>query len=220
MLDAPRFEVTSTEVVVASRRLTTAAAVRAALKDTSSTYDTLIESIIDRVSADCVNFCNLARDIGGKQPTFVSETLRATWLITNCGRDHELLLPWRAPVTAITSVVEDGVTLTSADYQLTAGGILERISNDAPMPWSTGKIVVVYVAGVTAGTIPPELEGKVIDQVKMLYLGTDRDGALRSEAVPDVYQASYGVIGGDSISESGLLKSLEHALAPYIGPAF
>lgn len=214
-MDAPRFEVTSAEVAVASRRLTTAAAVRAALKDTSSAYDTLIESIIDRVSADCVTYCNLARDIGGKVPTFASETLRATWLKSDCGRGAELPLPWRAPITAITSVVEDGETLTATDYQLTAGGMLQRVSDDAPMPWSTGKVVVVYVAGFATLPPPPEIEGKVIDQVAMAYLGTDRDKALRSESVPDVYQASYGVIGGDSIAESGLLRSVENALAPY-----
>lgn len=215
MLDAARFEVTSAEVAVASRRLTTAAAVRAALKDTSSTYDTLIESIIDRVSADCVNYCNLARDIAGKQPTFISETLRATWLVTGLGRDHQLILPWRAPITAITSVVEDGVTLDAADYQLTTGGILERVNVDAAMAWSAAKIVVVYVAGVTAGSIPPELEGQVIEQCKMRYKSTVRDPSIRSENMPDVWSGSYAVAGGDSIGESGLLKSLEEALGPY-----
>ena len=83
---------------------------------------------------------------------------------------------------------------------------------------STGKIVVSFTAGWSLPTdVPAELEGQVVEQVKMKYLATDRDPALRSENTPDVWSGSYGVAGGDSIGESGLLKSLEAALAPFKG---
>jgi hypothetical protein len=49
----------------------------------------------------------------------------------------------------------------------------------------------------------------------MQYLQTDRDQSLRSQSTDGLGSATYAVIGGDSIGNSGLLKSLEAALAPY-----
>ena len=94
--------------------------------------------------------------------------------------------------------------------------MLERMDGDAPTCWSTGRIVVTYTAGWSLpDEVPAELEGQVIEQVKMRYLATDRDPALRSENMPDVWSGSYSVIGGDSIGSSGLLVALEDALAPF-----
>jgi hypothetical protein len=94
--------------------------------------------------------------------------------------------------------------------------MLERMADDTLVCWSTGKIVVSWTAGWSLpAEVPAELEGQVIEQVKMKYLATDRDPALRSENTPDVWSGSYAVAGGDSIGESGLLRSLEVALSPY-----
>ena len=127
------------------------------------------------------------------------------------------MLPWRVPVTAVGSVVEGGTTpALNSDYRLLGAGMLERTANDAPVCWSAGKIVVSWTAGWSLpADVPAELEGQVIEQVKMKYLATDRDPALRSENTPDVWSGSYAVAGGDSIGESGLLKSLEAALTPF-----
>lgn len=213
---ADLFEVTSTEVALASRRLTTAAVVRATIGSPSAD-DTLIETIIDRVSALAVRYCNLALDITGKAPTFAQETCRATWFKASCSRRQKLILPWRIPVTAITSVVEDGVTLATTDYQITGGGLLLRLSDDTPIDWSAGKIVVVYTAGWSSlsANAPVDIQALVIEQVKMMYLGRDQDPAIRSETIPDVHQISRAVAGGDSLGDSGLLVTLEGALDPY-----
>ena len=178
---------------------------------------TLIESIIDAVSGECARFCNLARSASGTIPTFGQEVLRATWLAGDPNRGSTMMLPWRAPVTTVGAVVEEGTTLVEGmDYRLMSGGMLERTADDTAIPWSSGKIVVTYTAGwVLPDAVPADLEGQVIEQVKMRYLGTDRDPALRSENVPDVWSGTYGVIGGDSIGSSGLLLSLEAALAPF-----
>lgn len=216
MLDRPRLEITSSALTGAGLRLTTAAQVNVAMRQGATVDQALIEAKIDQISAMCAAWCNLARGIDGRAPTFGSETLRATWLNAPCARDGLLLLPWRAPIVSITSVVENGITLAATDYQLLEGGVLRRLSGDDEIEWSPLKIVVVYVAGWSLPSgVPPELEGQVIEQVKLGYLGTDRDPSLRSESSPDLYQASYGVIGGDSIGESGLLRSLEQALAPF-----
>ena len=210
------FEVVTPAANAAARRLTTAAKVQVALR--LGTVDTtLIESIIDSVSGECVRFANLARSASGTVPTFGQEVLRATWLGTDMDRSSIMILPWRAPVTAVGSVVEDGTSLAlNTDCRLLGSGMLERMAADAPVCWSTGKIVVSWTAGWSLPSdVPAELEGQVIEQVKMKYLATDRDPALRSENTPDVWSGSYAVAGGDSIGESGLLRSLEAALSPF-----
>jgi hypothetical protein len=217
MLDAPLFEVTTPATNAAARRLTTAANVNALLGQSATTDQTVIETIIDQVSAECAGYANLARAPSGAVPTFGQEVVKATWLIASWYRSSRLLLPWRTPITAFGTVVEDGTNLVAnTDYRLVDGGVLERISSDYPICWSVGKIIVPYTAGWSLPTgVPAELEGQVIEQVKMRYKARTRDPSLRSEATQDVGSAAYGVIGGDSIGESGLLKSLESALAPF-----
>ena len=209
-------EIVTPAAAGSARRLTTAAKVQGALR-LGGIDTTLIDSIIDAVSGECVRLSGLARAATGAIPTFGQEVLRATWLAVDRERGTIMVLPWRAPVTAVGNVVEAGTTLVQdTDYRLIGGGMLERLADDAAIPWSSGKIAATYTAGwVLPDGVPPELEGQVIEQVKMRYLGTDRDPALRSEAVPDVWSGTYGVAGGDSIGESGLLRSLEAALAPY-----
>lgn len=215
-MDAPLFEVTTPAADAAARRLTTAAKVRALIGSPAGD-DTKIETLIDGISAECATYCGLARPADmASPPTFGEEVVKATWLASCERRTAMLILPWRVAITP-GQVVEDGVNLTvNVDYRLVGGGMLERISGDTPVRWSGGKIVVPYTAGwVLPDGVPPELERQVIEQVKMAYFRVDEDPAVRSENVPGVYQASYAVAGGESIGQSGLLLSLESALAPF-----
>jgi hypothetical protein len=215
----PLFEVVTPAAAGAARRLTTAARVRAALRVTATSDDALIEQLIDRASGMAASYCRLARDQLGAGPTFGAETLRVTWYAEaqNARRGSRLVLPWRVPVTDIGSVVEAGTTLSAdADYRLLGGGLLQRLDCDAPRAWSNEKIVVVYSAGwALPDGVPAEVEGPLIEQAKLAYLGTDRDPGVRSETVPDVHQVQFNVAGGDAIGDSGLLKSLESALVPF-----
>lgn len=226
---SPLFEVTSTALSLAARRLTTAAKVRTMVGSPEGD-DTKLETLIDRVSDAAANYCGLARDVYGAIPSFGVETCRATRFVLgsrNFTMDRyagamrgptELILPWRTPITAITSVVEGGVTLTGGgvDYQLMGGGLLARLSSDAPLLWAPTKIVVVYVAGWSLPTgVPPALEAAVIEQVKTAYINRGQDPTLRSENVPDLYQASYTVAGLDSVGSFGLMPQVLAALAPY-----
>lgn len=214
----PIFEVTSAAANAAARRLTTAAKVQAVLFGGAATDTALIEAMIDRVSARAARHCNLAKDASGTVPTFGRETCRATWPVRGGACDEVLFLPWRVPVTLISSVVEDGVTLSATDYRLKGGAILERLSDDVPTPWSRAKIVVTYVAGwqlEAADQVPPDLEAAIIDQVRTMYQTRTRDQTLLSEQVPGIYSATYGVAGGHGISEDGLLAHVEAALAEY-----
>lgn len=218
-MTVPMLEVTAAAANGAARMLTTTAKVQAVLGIATDTA--LIEAMIERVSALAAARCGLARDVAGAMPTFGLETLRATWFVDSGERSRgsALILPWRVPVTAITSVVEAAVTLTAGtDYRLVGGGLVERLAQDTLIAWSNGKIVVAYVAGwalATANAVPPDLEAAVIEQVKGMYVARARDPAVRSVNVPEVYSASYSVAGGDSVGSSGLLPQVEAALAPY-----
>ncbi|MCF8533040.1 MAG: hypothetical protein K9G48_08560 [Reyranella sp.] len=209
----------------ANRRLVTAATVRALIGSPAGD-DTTIEGIIDRACSLIAGACHLARGLEGTPPNFGAESVRATWPKLSGGdyrRGTRLFLPWRVPITAITAASEDGTALTAAsDVKLLPGGLLERRSDGAPICWSSDEIVVTYTVGwelQTPNTVPPDLEGACIEQVRMMYLGRKRDGALLSENAPDMYGATYGVAGGTGIGRSGLLLSVEGALIPYMNPA-
>lgn len=210
MDDAPLFEVTTPTASAAGRRLTTAARVRAQIGSPSGD-DGKIEAIIDAVSGECARHCRLARPANmATPPTFGQEVVKATWLATRQARGSRLVLPWRVAISAFGQVVESGVNLTAnTDYRLIAGGILERLAEDEPIAWSTGKIVVPYTAGwVLPDGVPAELEGLVTEQIKARYLGLQRDPALKATATERVGSETYGTIGADT----GLLPALEAAL--------
>jgi len=215
-MDAPLFEVTTPAANAAARRLTTAAKVRALIGSPTGD-DAKIDSLIDGVSAECAAYCKLARPANmASPPTFGQEVVRATWLASCERRTAMLILPWRVAITP-GQIVEDGVNLTAnVDYRLVGGGMLQRMSAGSPTYWSSAGIVVPYTAGwVLPDGVSAELEHQVIEQVKMAYFGAAQNPAIRSESVPDVYQASFAVAGGDSIGKSGLLTALEGALDPF-----
>lgn len=222
MRHANLFEVVTPVASAALRRLTSAANVRAVLFESDTADDTLIGTIIDRVSGRFAWYCGLARDAAGTPPTFGRETLRATFDASSafCAvAERELKLPWRVPVTSISSVTEDGSTVSSSEYRIKAGGFVERLDSDGnPSYWSAGKIVVQFIAGwdlSSVANVPPEVEGAAIEQVKLEYLAADRDPAIASEAVPEVYSARFNVAGSEALGKSGLLFSAEAALTAY-----
>jgi hypothetical protein len=73
--------------------------------------------------------------------------------------------------TAITSVTEDGVALSTASgeaYKVGKGGVLYRIGRD----WSTASpnnITVTYTVGPTPTVIPPNVLAATREQVRFLY---------------------------------------------------
>ncbi len=214
--DAPHIEVTLAIDAAADRRLTTAEAVRT-LIDSPTADDEKLNTIIDGVTADCVTYCGLARAIGGTPATFGFEEFRVTWRITSRSRGSRLQLPWRTPVTAVMSVIENDAELVEGtDFQLLGDGVIERLSGDRPICWSTYKIVVEFAAGWELPDGPPaDLVAKVTDQVKMLYLSRSNNPALRSDSTDGVGAESFYDNGGGTIGESGLLRSLESALTPF-----
>lgn len=204
------------------RRLTTAEKVNAALGQTATDDAELIESIIDQVSGECARYCGLARPLTGLAvPTFGQELVRVTWRRAVCDRGTTLFLPWRVPLVSVDLLTEDGVELTEGtDFDCTGAGMLVRISDDAPICWSAAKIIAELTVGWDLPDgVPAELEGRVIDQVKMRFLARASDPRIRSEQLSDVGAVTYSVEGGDSIGDDGLLPSLKMALAAFKNPS-
>ena len=222
---ADLLEVTSAAASTdAARNLTTTASVKTALKITDSASDTLIDALIPRASKLIVEDCRLARSAAGEVPTFARETLRATWDITTKSRGTDLWLPWRPPLSSVTSVVDDTTTLTvSTDYVVRGSGrstFLRRVSSDVPVNWSCNKIVVTWVAGfasVMSTNIDKDLEAAAIEQVKGMFYAANRDPAIRSESSPDLAAVSYSVPGGDVMGANVLLPSVRSMLAGWRG---
>lgn len=208
---------TIVDTVAASKDLTVKATVKTELGETSTTYDAQIDAHIHQVSALIIGYCN--RELISEKVTDSFRTARRWTSYRPTAPSITSLWLSRTPVVTIHAVVEDGTTLTASDYEVIAStGELLRLDSDGnPTCWATGVLITVqHTSGyVPLTTLPNDLERACIDQVKAIFKSASRDPTLRSETVPDVYQASYALAGGDFVGASGLLKSVEGALAKY-----
>jgi hypothetical protein len=192
-----------------SKDLTVKATVKAELGITVTTYDDQIDTNIHQASALIVGYCN--REFASE---IVTESFRPT-----CYGPLETLWLTRTPVTDIEEVIEDGTTLDAALYELNAvSGELWRLDSAGyRCSWTSGVLTTVEYTGgyVSLTTLPHDVERACIEQVKATFKSRLRDPTIKSETMPDVHQVSYALAGGDFIGASGLLKSVEGALAPY-----
>lgn len=200
---------TVVDTVATSKNLTIKATVKAEIGETTTTYDDQIDTNIRQASALIVGHCN--REFASEK---VTDSFRPGSM--SC---LETLWLSRVPVTTVHAVVEDGATLTSIDYEINANsGELWRLDSAGERTtWATGVLITVQHTGgyVSLTTLPHDVERACIDQVKAIFQGRQRDPTLRSVNMPDVFQASFALAGGDNFGPSGLLKSVEGALAPY-----
>lgn len=123
--------------------------------------------------------------------TFAVETVSEQFRLDRLQED---LLLSRYPVVAVTSIVENGTTLSDGtDYEVDAAkGIVTRLYNDRAAWWPMRKVTVVYCAGYTLPADAPEaLQQACLQLVKAYYLGADRDPLIRSESVTPMSSASY-----------------------------
>lgn len=141
--------------------------------------------LIDKASAAIASHCRrvLAEEV-------VSETFRIP-----LPDGHPLILS-RTPVTAIASVLEDGIAILPADRELEAeSGLLHRLRQDQRSAWS-GKVVVEYTAGwrmpgQTNRTLPDDIERAAVLLAAAMHHARGRDMAVRSESVDGVASISY-----------------------------
>jgi hypothetical protein len=197
-----------------SQDLTLLATVKAELGITVTTEDPAIETWIDQASAACAAYCNRV---------FGSETVTETFRNLTSIRDRlrrekpDVLLLERFPVTAFTSIVEDGTALIEdTDYECDpATGRLYRLLSDGLVNWEFDKLAVTYTGGYALlGALPLTIERACIGMVKLLRANATRDPALRSENIlSGLY--SYTLFDPGSYGVSGFPADIEADLAPF-----
>lgn len=181
----------------ASARLITAARLKSELGIRDASRDGELDAVIDAVSRGFATACG-REPVNGFGRVTAAETFRFGAALSS----PLWLRQW--PVTAIVSVVENGVTLTGADYTLENGRKLRRLDGaDNVIAWPQGKITVTYEGGYALPEgCPADLALAAAAAATQAWYGRGRDGAIRSESIPGVIEQSYwsqGVAeGGDS----------------------
>lgn len=171
----------------ASKDMTLLATVKTELGITGSTDDAWLALVIQEESAAAVAYC-------GRE--FARETVAESFRLEGEDRSVSGLYLSRVPVAAIASVVEDGVTLTAADYELAAAdGRLYRLDGaGARSTWAKAKIVVTYTGGyVMLTTLPQDLERAVRTLVKQRWFARTRDPLVKGASLDGVMSEQYWV---------------------------
>lgn len=227
---------------VVDRRLIPLSMIRAFSGLTESDIgDEALNLRVDAVLSLCARSCRLAR-AGSSPATLAREQVRAVWpdlsmfdrqwhrVYLPYGRGSKLILPWRAPITAITISEGETELVQDTDFRYLGGGVVERIGSTGCLWPTTGAITVDYTAGFIktpadpsydeeeGDSLPPDVVDLIAQQVKMRVDAIDIDANLRSEDVPGIWSGSYNVAGGDAIDTSGLMRPLYDALSNYRAP--
>jgi hypothetical protein len=187
--------------------LLTVEELRAAVGVTDSSQDAALTALGLRLSASIAKQCGVASD-GDHPTTLLSETCSEVF---RPARHQQDLILARRPVSAITSVTENGTVLDAADYEIRGGsGLLTRLSGDRLSCFPCGKITVVYIAGFEAA--PDDLKLAASKLAAALYSETARDPNLKRVDVVDVEEREYWVGPTD---DPLLSTEIQDLLAPF-----
>lgn len=134
----------------------------------------------------------------------------------------------RWPVTAVASIVEDGLTLQASDYLIDAfaARIYRLDSGGARRAWRANKVTVDYTAGFlratddAAGTLPAPIEHACIFLAARLFSlaeGVAEDPApIKQESFPGIGSWTFAL---ESVSwENGVSSDVRAKLAKYKRP--
>jgi hypothetical protein len=190
------------------RTLLTLAELRAAI-GVASGQDSQLASLNARVASVITQACRVA-SAGALPPTLRLETVSDTYRLKS--RQNVLILS-RRPVVQIASVVEAGVTLESAAYEVDpSAGLLYRLSGDDRVCWGCGKTVVAYAAGWE--TVPQELKEAACKLARVLWSEADNGGTgLKRESIPGVIDREWWVGPSD---DPLIPAEIADLLAPYV----
>lgn len=193
------------------------AALSRALVDATTVFDEL--GIASPTAAQTAQMETVIGQVSGLIDSFLDRVLAEEDVTDHFRRPcSDMLRLSRYPVAEVLEVIEAGTALTPDDWELDdLTGKLWRISGDDRICWSdAGTTTVSYVGGyILPDDLPADIQRAAVDQIKASYMGGSRDPNLRSFSVPDTFQASYSVSGGDSAGRGALLATVEAALAPY-----
>jgi hypothetical protein len=173
----------TTVETAASQYLTDVSSVKADLGITDSSEDAYLVRRVSEASALAARYCGRV---------FKSEVVTDRFYLDDL---MPSLVLARFPVTAISSVTENGDAVASTEYRCdTETGILYRLDTDGNrVQWEADTVVVAYTGGYT--TIPADLDGAVIGLIKHMRASRRRDPSVRSVRVPDVIETTFWVKG-------------------------
>lgn len=239
--DRPTFSLV-VGTTAAERRLIPVSMIRALTGLTESTIgDETLNLKLDAVLSSIARSCRLAK-AGSAPLTLARETVLAAWPDVTAydyawhrtwlpyGRGHQLILPWRAPITSIDVTEGEAELVEGTDFRLLGGGIVERLSAGVWCGWSRGAISATYTAGFIAtpadpsydeeegDSLPADVVSLIADQVRLSISQGKVDPILRSEDIPGVWSGTFNTPGGDAIDTSGLSRPLYDALSDYRAP--
>lgn len=195
-----------------SQDLTILANVKAELGISSSAEDVNLETWIDQASRVISGECNR---VFGAETVSESFRVRAPWGMQ--WPEYSTVKLKRFPVTAVTSVVENGNTLVAGtDYEYDPEtGIMSRLWGDYDRRWCFRTLVVTYTAGYALlGTLPEAIERATISLVKQYRFAAPRDPLLKSEDIPGVLSQTFWV-GSTGEKSNGLPPDVETLIGPY-----
>lgn len=187
---------------VADRSLVTLATVKSELgiTGTDADRDAMLTRWIKELSDNVCEICNVAPDQVGRR-TFLAESVSITYRPSEVPERLEpfpLILPWRIPLSIISTVTEDGTPLTVADdvELVPMAGLLFRLNSGGERTrWTPGVVVITGTAGWALADIPAAISSAVIDALRYRWFarnrGGDGDPLLRSYESPDVEKLSW-----------------------------
>jgi hypothetical protein len=161
--------------------LVSAATLRAAagLAPDDASRDEQLATLGLRIAAEIASACGIAAG-KGNVPTLRRETLSERF---DLRADEELLFLSRRHNIEIVSLLQDQDALSGDSYSVDSEtGMMERRGGPMVRYWRRGPITVVYRAGFDLDDVPADLEGAVVDLVRLRLSEQSRDPLLRSEA--------------------------------------
>jgi uncharacterized phiE125 gp8 family phage protein len=188
----------------ATTDLTTLAAVKSELGLSTNEHDAQIASYISQASDSVKAYCNR---------TFARESVIEAFRVD---LPSEPLVLTLFPVSAIDSIIENGVALTTDDFFVDdRDGTLWRLSNDRMTHWPCGKISVAYTAGYLlpgddGRDLPHDIERAVIMLAAQSFLGAGTDARVKRESVDGIGSTERFLL-----SASGMTPDAEALLARY-----
>ncbi len=202
---------TTVSVAATSYDLTDRDTVKQELRITNSNSDDFIDRLISEQSAVAATYCGRV---------FAQETLIDTFRLL--GETSSPLILSSRPLASITSIVENGITLTTDEYEydVEAGFVWRLRGNDCRSFWcspywsSPNKIVVTFVAGYDLlDDLPLDISRAVLSLIKRSYFSRTRDPMAKAEEVQGIGRTEYWV--GSVPGSDGLPAEAVALLDPY-----
>lgn len=193
---------------------------KADLQILDDTEDDYLARAISKASAAVAQYCNRVFAVETVQDVIDIERDSYPWQLPG---GIGALQASRWPITALTSVTEDGTALVQdTDFRMDAArGQFLRLSpfTGSVVPWPSLPVTLIYSAGFA--TIPLDLQDAVTTVVKSLRANRTRDPLLRSENILNGLYA-YTLFDGSQVAGGGgtadqVALALDNYRIPVIG---